>query len=67
CNICVPRDVFVDTIILLSNEGEDFTIAQDDETMSMIISTKNSKTTIKGIDKKEFPNIKEILDRQKDV
>ena len=61
CNICVPRDVFGDTIILLSNEGEDFSIAQDDETMSMIISTKNSKTTIKGIDKKEFPNIKEIL------
>jgi len=66
CNICVPRDAFVDTIILLSNEGEDFIISQDDETMSMIISTANSKTTILGIDKNEFPNVKEILDRQKE-
>ena len=65
CNICVPRNAFIDTIILLSNEGEDFTITQDDETMSMIISTSNSKTTIKGIDKEEFPNVQAILDRQK--
>ena len=61
CDICVPRDSFIDIVTLLDNEGDNFTITQDNESMSMIIKSRDSKMVLKGIDSQDFPNVQEIL------
>jgi len=53
CYICVPRNTFVDMMKVVGDE--EFTITEDKANMTMIVTGKNFKNTIKGLDAMEFP------------
>jgi len=59
CNICVPRDMFVDILQMLDKEP--FTITEDLSRMTMHIESENFKNSIRGMNAQEFPGTGEQL------
>jgi hypothetical protein len=53
CKICVPHETFVD--VMQAIDGEEFSITENAQIMTMYVTTANSKFIIKGIDSAEFP------------
>jgi hypothetical protein len=53
CRICVPHKTFVDMMKIIGDE--DFTILQNEDSMTIDIYGENFRNTIKGIDALEFP------------